>query len=164
MNCLRCGRLWSEHTTAGCCKPTWQAIPYQRDHAEDWLTDNVKLRAVIVKLTRERDEAQGEVKQRTAELRTAIEIGRRVRAERDEARERIPFPYCVECGGEIQRVDEDGCCVSCGTVPVEPDASHVARVKVLESLLSTLRTHIDHGGTDRRLMIDAIDAALKEVE
>lgn len=26
-----------------------------------------------------------------------------------------PYPWCSECEVEVQRVDEDGCCVSCGT-------------------------------------------------
>ena len=48
-----------------------------------------------------------------------------LRGELEEARERIPWPWCPECKVEIQSVDEDGCCSMCGVDPITPKAEHV---------------------------------------
>ncbi len=37
----------------------------------------------------------------------------------------VPFPFCEECDHQIERVDEDGCCLTCGNDAIHPTAAHV---------------------------------------
>ncbi len=78
----------------------------------------------------------------------------------------VPFPFCEECDHQIERVDEDGCCLTCGNDAIHPTAAHVrdaihGRSRVLREV-SLLLGHPDSLG---ETVLDVIrDAVATEEE
>ena len=89
---------------------------------------NAELEELLANARNDNRENQLAAKGVVADLKAKLDDAKQ---EREEARECIPRPYCPECECEIRAVDEDGLCSSCGTQPIELDASHAATVAEL---------------------------------